>query len=103
MTIDFSGAQPKVHHAAGTEQDGHGIGIADIDGDGKPDLLTPTGWLRNVDGDHDQWEWYPDWRLGDTGFPIIGYDVNHDSKMDIIYGQGHSYGLYWLEQRLHEQ
>ncbi|MBV9268502.1 MAG: VCBS repeat-containing protein, partial [Acidobacteriaceae bacterium] len=31
--------------------------------------------------------------------PIIGYDVNRDGKMDIIYGRGHSYGLYWLEQR----
>uniref|UniRef100_E6PY33 FG-GAP repeat protein n=1 Tax=mine drainage metagenome TaxID=410659 RepID=E6PY33_9ZZZZ len=25
--------------------------------------------------------------------------MNNDGKMDIIYGQGHSYGLYWLEQQ----
>ena len=37
-------------------------------------------------------------RLGDAGFPILGYDVNHDGKLDLIYGQGHGYGLYWLEQ-----
>jgi hypothetical protein len=24
--------------------------------------------------------------------------VNHDGKLDLIYGQGHGYGLYWLEQ-----
>ena len=36
--------------------------------------------------------------MDDAGFPIIGYDVNNDGKMDVIYGQGHSYGLYWLEQ-----
>ena len=35
---------------------------------------------------------------GESGFPIIGYDVNNDGKTDIIYGRGHSYGLYWLEQ-----
>jgi hypothetical protein len=25
--------------------------------------------------------------------------VNKDGKVDVIYGQGHSYGLYWLEQQ----
>ena len=43
-------------------------------------------------------KWHGDWTLGDTGFPILGYDVNHDGKLDVIYGQGHGYGLYWLEQ-----
>ncbi len=36
--------------------------------------------------------------MNDAGFPILGYDVNNDGKMDVIYGQGHSYGIYWLEQ-----
>ncbi len=88
-----------MHHVGGRAEDGHGIGVADIDGDGKADILTPNGWFKQIDADKDQWEWHGDWKLEDAGFPIIGYDVNGDGKMDVIYGQGHSYGLYWLEQQ----
>ena len=96
--VDFSKGKPKVHHVGNQEQDGHGIGVADIDGDGKADLLTTHGWFQQIDADTDQWRWHADWTLGDAGFPILGYDVNHDGRMDLIYGQGHGYGLYWLEQ-----
>lgn len=97
--VDFSGPEPRVHRPGGHDQDGHGIGMADVDGDGKTDLLTPFGWFKNIDANQDQWEWHGDWNLADAGFPIIGYDVNNDGKTDIIYGQGHGYGLYWLEQK----
>ena len=98
LWVDFSKAKPRVHKLGGTAEDGHGIGVADINGDGKPDVLTPHGWFQQIDADNDKWQWHNDWDLGDAGFPILGYDVNHDGKMDLIYGQGHGYGLYWLEQ-----
>jgi FG-GAP-like repeat len=62
-------------------------------------VLTPHGWFRNIDANNDKWEWHGDWDLGETGFPIIGYDVNGDGKLDLIYGRGHSYGIYWMEQQ----
>jgi hypothetical protein len=98
LWVDFSQDKPRVHHLGDREHDGHGIGVADINGDGKADVLTTHGWFEQIDANNDKWQWHADWDLGDTGFPILGYDVNHDGKLDLIYGQGHGYGLYWLEQ-----
>lgn len=96
--VDFNQGKPKVHTLGDSTQDGHGVGIADINGDGRPDVLTPHGWFEQVDANQDKWVWHGDWSLGDAGFPIIGYDVNKDGKLDLLFGQGHGYGLYWLEQ-----
>jgi hypothetical protein len=98
--INFAGKEPVVHYVGGKEADGHGVGVADITGNGKMDLLSVHGWLENVDADRDKWVWHPEWELGAAGFPILGYDVNGDGKMDIIYGHGHAFGLYWLEQKV---
>ncbi len=96
--VNFAGPEPVAHFIGGKTADGHGVGVADVTGNGKPDILTVHGWLENQDPEHDKWIWHADWELGEAGFPIIGYDVNADGKMDLIYGHGHSFGLYWLEQ-----
>lgn len=98
LWVSFGEGAPKVHKLGGREEDGHGIGTGDIDGDKKTDVLTPHGWFQQIDAANDKWQWHGEWDLGDAGFPILAYDVNHDGKMDLIYGQGHGYGLYWLEQ-----
>ncbi|MGH9343115.1 MAG: FG-GAP repeat domain-containing protein [Terriglobia bacterium] len=98
--INFAGREPVVHNIGGKAADGHGVGIADLTGNGKADILTVHGWLENVDADHDKWNWHPDWELSEAGFPIIGHDVNGDGKMDIIFSHGHNFGLYWLEQKI---
>ena len=81
----------------GTDGAGHGLGVGDLNGDGDNDFITPTGWYTQKDG---EWHFLSEFELGSASFPILVHDVNEDGLADIIWGMGHDYGLFWLEQRM---
>ncbi len=79
----------------------HGIGAGDINGDGRPDIITAQGWFEAPSNPRSEnWKFHGEFFLvPPDGFasPIFVYDVNGDGKPDLIYGAGHRYGLYWME------
>lgn len=87
-------------HFVGKEGAAHGIGWGDVNRDGKTDLITPHGWYENVDARNNRWVWHKDWecRPGDLGIGTPTFDVDGDGRNDIVFGSGHNYGLYWLQQ-----
>ena len=82
------------------ETQGHGLGFGDINGDSRGDLISSFGWyeappsLRNG-----KWIFHPTFELGDVSIPIIVTDLNGDKMNDLIVGNGHGYGLFWMEQQ----
>jgi len=76
----------------------HGIGAGDINGDGLCDVITPKGWLGQIQDAGEPWRWHAEFDLGHASIPILAHDVDSDGDADIIWGMGHNYGLYWLEQ-----
>ncbi|MCL2527372.1 MAG: VCBS repeat-containing protein [Defluviitaleaceae bacterium] len=80
---------------------GHGLGVGDIDGDGKLEIITPGGIYHMPPGGPlaGLWGYSPEFDLGSTSVPILVHDVNKDGVNDLIFGAGHDYGLFWLQQK----
>jgi len=89
-------------HVIGEANAGHGMGVGDIDGDGKPEIITPAGILHMPEGGPyaGLWEQAEQIELPNgCSVPILIHDVNGDGLPDIIAASGHNYGLAWYEQK----
>ncbi len=78
----------------------HGLGVGDVNGDGRLDVLFKDGWLEqppDLTGD-------PEWRWHRVPFApaaaqLFAYDVNGDGRADVITAlAAHGFGLAWHEQ-----
>lgn len=86
-------------NAPGTDIFSHGIGLGDINRDGRKDVIIKSGWWEAPE-DRTQ----PDWRfhaaeLGEDCSHMHVLDVNSDGLNDVMSASAHRFGIWWYEQR----
>jgi hypothetical protein len=83
----------------GTMRYSHGLGVGDVNRDGRNDVICVAGWWEQPakpDG-KTPWAWHPA-PLGDSCADMFAYDVDGDGVNDILSTNAHKFGIYFHRQ-----
>ena len=83
----------------GTYKWSHGLGVGDINGDGRKDVLCKDGyWEAPADRSKTPWPFVRA-SLGPDCAQMHIYDVNADGLADVVSSSAHAKGVWWYEQK----
>lgn len=98
-TAEFVAHDVSAAGQPGTARFSHGLGVGDVNGDGRPDIITSDGYYEGpAAGAGGLWRFVA-CRIGGPCAHLYAYDVNADGLPDVISTSAHGAGVWWHEQR----
>jgi hypothetical protein len=84
----------------GTQKFSHGLGVGDVNGDKRLDVICTGGWWQQPEKPDGKtpWKFHPA-KLGDRVADMFAYDMTGDGKADVVASSAHQFGIWFFEQR----
>jgi hypothetical protein len=78
----------------------HGLGVGDLNGDGRADIIEKSGWFEQPAAKDGAWVRHQEPFAGAGGAQMLVFDADGDGDNDMITSlNGHGYGLVWFENK----